>query len=378
MQIIVREGNVNLKEIQLVSFRNYEQEKFIPSDGIHLISGENGRGKTNLLEAIGVGITARSFRTKSLKDVIRFEKKSSYIKTKVFLEGFNHKLEIQINEGHRLLSKDNNKMKTIDEFKRGMGIVVFQPQDLNMIHSSPSLRRTFLDDALRSILPSYEENLKSYYHLLSQRNFALKKLKAEKSLLDVYDIRMAKLGTSILIERLKAVKKLSKWTEESYTLISNQRDKFSMNYLSTLPLHGNLDQLEESYLALLKESFQKDMQVGRTSIGPHLDDLRFSIDGKEAKSFASQGQVRSIVLSLKIAESTLLKQSLGTNPIVLFDDVFSELDPIRREKLMESFKDMQCFITMAEPIEKIFNQNQLNQVRSIKISENGIEEYIRQ
>lgn len=367
---------MNLKEIQLVSFRNYKQEKFIPSNGIHLISGGNGRGKTNLLEAIGVGITARSFRTKSLKDVIQFGEESSYIKTKVVLEGFEHVLEIQINPNHRLLSRDNNKMKTINEFKRGMGIVVFQPQDLNMIHSSPSLRRNFLDDALRSVLPSYEENLKSYYHLLSQRNFALKNLKGEKSLLDIYDIRMAKLGTRILIERLKTIKKLSKWTEESYRLISNQREKFSMNYLSTLPLHGSLDKLEENYLSLLKEYFQKDIKMGRTSIGPHLDDLRFSIDGKEAKSFASQGQIRSIVLSLKIAESTLLKESLGSNPIVLFDDVFSELDPIRREQLMESFKNMQCFITLAEPIEKIFNENQLKQVRSIKISKNGIEEYI--
>lgn len=368
---------MELKTIEFISFRNYDSEIFTASQGIHLISGENGRGKTNLLEAIGLGLTARSFRTKTLKDVIQFEKESSFLKVKVSVEGLTHGLEMEIFPKHRFLTRDNNKMKTIADYRRGMGVVVFQPQDLNMVHSGPSLRRGFLDEALRSILPSYEENIKDYYYLLGQRNFALKKLRGQRSLLEVYDIRMAQLGTAILVDRLKAIKKLSLWTQEAYRTISHDRDTFSMNYLSSLPLHQGVDKLEENYLNLLKEGYSKDLELGRTTIGPHLDDLRFSINGREAKSFASQGQVRSLVLSLKIAESKLLKEALGTDPIVLFDDVFSELDPVRRGQLIDSFKGMQSFITMADPIEKVFSKEQMDRVTCIKIGTNGLEEYKR-
>ncbi|MCD1147914.1 DNA replication and repair protein RecF [Peptoniphilus sp. KCTC 25270] len=366
---------MKIKEMQLVSFRNYENETFTPSPGIHLISGENGRGKTNLLEGIGVSLSARSFRTTTIRDVIQHEKESAYVKTIIDLEGFDHTLEMSIRPGHRFLWRDNNKMKTIGEYKRGIGVVVFQPQDLNMVHSTPSLRRNFLDNAIRTIDGLYEENVKNYYHLISQRNFALKKHKREKNLFEVYDYQLAKIGSYILVERLKNIKKLNNWAKEAYGTISNQRDSFQMNYMSTLPISSDIKELEKMYHQLMRDNLYKDMEMGRTTIGPHLDDLRFQIDGKEAKSFASQGQIRSVVLSLKIAESLLIREALGSNPIVLFDDVFSELDPIRREKLLESFKGMQSFITMAEPIEKIFYKEQLEDIRPIKITEKGIEEY---
>lgn len=343
---------MRLYNLHLVNFRNYSNESFAPDHGTNLIIGANGKGKTNLMEAVSLLSVGRSFRTNNIAEVIQFKKTSAYLKGTMEVNGYEELLEIDIRRRNRHLSKNNNPMKSIKEYRQEKITVVFQPMDLNMIRQSPSLRRNYLDEMLKGISPAYEENLRRYNKVLYQRNYTLKRLKYDKSLIQVYNVHLAALGARIIYERLKYIKKISQWTKEAYREISNQSEDLEVTYLSTLPFYKDFDVLQQAYLDLLEQNLPEDLEKGRTTIGPHLDDLRFTLDGKNAKNFASQGQQRSIVLALKFSEVKLIREVLGINPIVLLDDVFSELDKVRRRMLMNYIEGMQVFISYAESIDR--------------------------
>ncbi len=346
---------MRLEEIFLVNFRNYNRQFFSPGPGVNMITGLNGRGKTNLMEAIALVATGRSFRTNTLRDVIQFGRDSAYVRASLLIQDFDHTMEMEILQGSRKLVRDHQEVQSIKDFKQNQMVVTFQPEDLLMVKSSPSLRRKYLDELLRGIYPLYDENIKQYQYVLNQRNYSLKRLQWEKSLLNVYNIQLAKLGSQILYERLKNIKLLSKWTTELYRAISRQQETLEISYLSTLPFHQDLNEMEGVYLEKLNDNYELDLKQGRTGLGPHLDDLQFKLNGRDAKIFASQGQQRSIVLALKLAEVKLIRYVLGVKPIVLLDDVFSELDHERKKDLLNLLGSMQTFITMTEPTEEIKN-----------------------
>lgn len=224
-------------------------------------------------------------------------------------------------------------------------MVLFNPEDLNIIKYSPKERRKFLDDLLSNIDLNYDFYMYKYRRLLFERNKLLK-MNMDRNLLDVYDREIVRNGTKIIIMRLKTIKKLNEIAKKHYKNLSG--DDLNITYLSTVPVFVDEEELMENYLRILKESLPKDLEKRYTTIGPHRDDLDFKINKFSSKSYGSQGEQRSIVLSLKLAEADLIRDLYKTKPLLLLDDVFSEIDSKRSRYLLHSLKDLQTFITTTE------------------------------
>ncbi|WP_394274053.1 DNA replication/repair protein RecF [Peptoniphilus lacydonensis] len=336
---------MKLKYLRLFNFRNYKSLDFIPGENINVLYGLNASGKTNLLESIYMSIRANSFRNQKDRDLINIGENSSSIITRYNIENFkdDYRVEISNFENKKLFINDE-KVNT-KEYRKSRFVVLFSPEDLNMIKYSPKDRRKFLDDLLSNIDLNYDFYMYRYRKLLFERNKLLKSCK-DKNLLDVYDREIVKNGTKIIIMRLKTIKKLNEIAKKHYKNISG--DDLNITYLSTVPILTEERELTENYLKLLKSSLSKDIEKKYTTIGPHRDDLDFKINKYSSKSYGSQGEQRSIVLSLKLSEADLIKELYKTNPILLLDDVFSEIDSNRSRYLLYSLKNLQTFITTTE------------------------------
>lgn len=336
-----------VKTLDLVSFRNHDHLSMTFGEDMYRLIGPNGLGKTNFLEGIYVAMTGRSFRTHALKEVITFGAEYSYLASTIHIDTFDHKLQLTIKDDGKYYLRDNNPIKRAKDYGRGLGVVVFEPKHLQMVQGSPSGRRNFLDEMLRMTSSAYDESYSGYYHVLYQRNYVLRKLK-EPSLLDVYDRRLSTYAAVLLKERLKFLKRMAPGVSKYYEAISGDRESLEVRYKASFPV-TRIEALEEEFYESLKLSRGSDRERGRTGIGPHLDDLSFLLDGVEAKKYASTGQIRSIVLALKCLEIERIGDFLGSDPVVLLDDVLSELDEMRRDVLLSEIKG-QCFITSAEEI----------------------------
>lgn len=336
---------MKLKYLRLFNFRNYKSLDFIPGENINVLYGLNASGKTNLLESIYMSIRANSFRNQKDRDLINIGENSSSIITRYNIENFkdDYRVEISNFENKKLFINDE-KVNT-KEYRKSRFVVLFSPEDLNMIKYSPKDRRKFLDDLLSNIDLNYDFYMYRYRKLLFERNKLLKSC-TDKNLLDVYDREIVKNGTKIIIMRLKTIKKLNEIAKKHYKNISG--DDLNITYLSTVPILTEERELTENYLKLLKSSLSKDIEKKYTTIGPHRDDLDFKINKYSSKSYGSQGEQRSIVLSLKLSEADLIKELYKTNPILLLDDVFSEIDSNRSRYLLYSLKNLQTFITTTE------------------------------
>ncbi|MDU5594815.1 DNA replication/repair protein RecF [Peptoniphilus rhinitidis] len=336
---------MKLKYLRLFNFRNYKSLDFIPGENINVLYGLNASGKTNLLESIYMSIRANSFRNQKDRDLINIGENSSSIITRYNTENFkdDYRVEISNFENKKLFINDE-KVNT-KEYRKSRLVVLFSPEDLNMIKYSPKDRRKFLDDLLSNIDLNYDFYMYRYRKLLFERNKLLKSC-TDKNLLDVYDREIVKNGTKIIIMRLKTIKKLNEIAKKHYKNISG--DDLNITYLSTVPILTEERELTENYLKLLKSSLSKDIEKKYTTIGPHRDDLDFKINKYSSKSYGSQGEQRSIVLSLKLSEADLIKELYKTNPILLLDDVFSEIDSNRSRYLLYSLKNLQTFITTTE------------------------------
>ncbi|MDY3118300.1 MAG: DNA replication/repair protein RecF [Peptoniphilus sp.] len=336
-----------VRQLHIVSFRNHDRLSIDLEPRIYRMIGPNGTGKTNFLEAIYFAMTGRSFKTTALKELISFGKDEAYAAAKVDIGDFTHDMEISLRQNKRRLLRDHNPVKNTSAYSRGMGVVLFEPAHLQMVQGSPSERRRFMDDMLRMTSTSYEEAYTSYYHVLYQRNVVLRKLN-DGNLLDVYDLSLARYASVILKERLRFLKRMAPSVCNYYKVISDEKEVLQVRYKASFPVALD-DGLEEAFYDSLKARRSVDRERGRTGIGPHLDDLSFLLDGEEAKKFASTGQIRSIVLAMKCMEIDRVEEHIGSAPVILLDDVFSELDERRRSLLLKMIGG-QCFITAAEPV----------------------------
>ena len=339
-----------VSQLNMVSFRNHRRLFMDLEPEMYRIVGPNGTGKTNFLEAIYLSMTGRSFKTTSLKEVIAFGEESAFVASTVVLDDFARDMEITVKQDKRRFLRDHNPVKNTSAYGRGMGVVLFEPGHLQMVQGSPSRRRAFIDDMLRVLSPAYDEAYSAYYHVLYQRNVVLRKLR-DVDLLDVYDRSLATYAAVILKERLKFLKRMAASVSTYYEAIAASGEHLELRYKASFPvlLGGGL---EAAFYESLKERRSRDRERGRTSIGPHLDDLSFLLNGEEAKKFASTGQIRSIVLAMKCMEIDRVSEQLGEAPVVLLDDVMSELDENRRRMLLSMIRG-QCFITAAEPMEAL-------------------------
>ena len=344
---------MRISRLHLEQFRNIESLSVFPCETVNIIYGDNAQGKTNLLEAIWLLSGAKSFRGAKDADLIRFGERRALIESDFFCAGRQQTSKIQL-EGKKTAWLNDIRQDSITAFAGIFTTVVFSPSHLGLVKDGPAGRRKFLDTSICQITPRYIGMIGQYQRILLQRNTLLKDISYASALLDTLDIwdeKLSALGGVIIRMRMEYTRRLQKEAEDIYKGISMERESFSLDYRPfELPVQEGQTQREISSLLLEKmmQTRSEDLRSGSTGIGPHRDDLEISINGRSVRSFGSQGQQRSSVLALKLAESRCIGDILGERPVILLDDVMSELDQNRREYLLNHLTGSQIFITCCD------------------------------
>lgn len=334
-----------LESLHLNHFRNYQELNITFRNGLNVFLGENAQGKTNIIESIYFLALTRSHRTRTDKDLVQFHQK------KLSLSGLLHRkvgkipLDIELTEKGRITKVNHLKQAKLSDYIGHMNVVLFAPEDLQLIKGSPALRRKFIDVELGQMKPIYLSDLSQYHHILKQRNTYLKSSDTiDNTFLSVLDEQLAEYGSKIITHRIAFLKQLEQFANQKIMSISEQREILTINYQSSIDF-TKTDNLVDVFLTKLSSNRKRDLLKKNTSIGPHRDDIIFYLNNVNAH-YGSQGQHRSLVLSLKLAEIDLMKEITGEYPILLLDDVMSELDNNRQLKLLETISGhIQTFIT---------------------------------
>lgn len=321
----------------------------------NIFIGKNAQGKTNLLEAIYICATGRSFRTNRDKEIINFNKNEAYVGAQINIGKYEKFIEIKLErEKTKRIRVNKTELKSYKELYSGLNVVVFSPEDLKLVKDGPGERRSFLDMEISQIRPIYNFNINRYNKVLFQRNNLLRSSKFGKNisgLLEIFDIQLAKIGTDIILERKKYIEELSKIANITHNKITLSSESLKLNYISNIEILDDKIEMEKRYLDKLKKYIEKDIESASTQLGPHRDDILMTVNNNELKTYGSQGQQRTAVLSIKLSEVELIKKERGIYPVLLLDDVFSELDEQRRKYLIKSFEDMQTLITVTDAID---------------------------
>ena len=344
-------------KISLSDFRNIESLEIVPGEKVNIICGENAQGKTNLMEALWLFTGAKSFRQTKDSEFIRFGAEKGNLKADFFSENREQNAEITFSPG-KSLKKNGIDIKTAAEYAGTIGGVVFSPSHMNLFRDGPKERRRLIDTSLCQLYPKYLSVLADYKKVLDQRNTVLKDERYHSGLIDmidIYDEQLARLGGSIIRTRVNYCESLNKKAAEIYKGMSRGREIFRAEYITTVLLEGEhadssmstADWAQKFYDAL-QSTRNYDFEHGATSFGPHRDDLEVSLDEMPGRSFGSQGQQRSCILSLKLGEAKMLGEAMGEPPLILLDDVMSELDSIRRDYLLNSIGESQIFLTCCD------------------------------
>lgn len=332
-----------VKSLTVKNFRNLSDLKIEPDEKMNVICGPNAQGKTNLLEALWLFTGAKSFRGSKESELLAFGEKEAKLKLEFTKNNVLIDAEIEISD-RRKAYLNGNALSSPGKFAGNFSSIIFSPQDIGLIKDGPSVRRRFLDTAIFQIYPKYAEHLKSYVRAVAQRNAALKDLYFNSSiapLIDVFDEEIINHGTEIIKYRQKYIKALKETVPEIYFGISQKKEVLTVSYICNC----SAEFLRER----LKEARKEDSRSGITSVGPHRDDIEFLINDNSARLYGSQGQKRSVALTLKLAEAEILKQKTGEETVALLDDVFSELDPERQGYILNHIKNWQVFITCCDP-----------------------------
>ncbi len=342
-----------VKSLEFVNYRNLNHDVLYPTDGINVICGENAQGKTNLLECMWLCTGGRSFRGSKENELIKFGEKFSEINMSFYSCGREQTIQIIIQNGKRKPILNDVPKNYVSQIVGSFCAVVFSPNHLSLIKNGPEERRNFVDAAICQIKPAYTSVLSRYKKILNERNALLKDIPRHRELedtLEIWNEKLASEGSLIAAERFAYMDKLSIPAAEFYDGISKGKEKIDISYKmnSGAEKSMNTKDIELTILETLRKKQQDDIYCGYTSSGIHRDDIIVKINGKEARSFGSQGQQRSAVLSLKLAEATVLGDKKGEKPVILLDDVLSELDSSRQDYLLRKLKGMQVFISCCE------------------------------
>ena len=327
--------------LQIADYRNIEWADVELKNGINILYGQNAQGKTNFLESVYMCSTGRSHRTKFDRELVKFDKKESHVRVYVQKNNTSEKIDVHIKKDDKKgVAVNGIPLKKLGDLFGTLYGVIFSPEDLQLIKSSPGERRKFMDIELCQLSNVYYYNLQQYYKILKQRNNLLKEITKKPSLeetLFVWDSQLIDFGRKIIESRRKFILKINEIASKKHDEITNGSEKLVVEY------KPNTD--EENFEKKLTENIKRDIYLGSTSVGPHKDDISFLINGSEVKTYGSQGQQRTAALSAKLAEIEIIKTETGETPVLLLDDVLSELDEGRQYYLMESIKDIQTIIT---------------------------------
>ncbi|GEN47600.1 DNA replication/repair protein RecF [Ligilactobacillus pobuzihii] len=341
-----------LKKLHLKNFRNYEDTSLEFSPGINVLLGQNAQGKTNLLESIYVLATARSHRTANDHELIRFGNNDADIMGFVHRRADDLPLELELGKRGKKARVNHLEQAKLSQYIGQLNVILFAPEDLSLVKGSPNGRRRFIDMEFGQIAPRYLHDLTSYRGVLKQRNRYLKLLSARKTndrvYLDVLSEQLASFGGSIIAQRQKFLDDLEKYAQELHLSITQRQEKLSFEYDSKLKnIAGYSEQeLQQLMYQQLQEQYEKEIFQGTTLIGPHRDDIKFLINDKNVQTYGSQGQQRTTALSVKLAEIDVMKEQTGEYPLLLLDDVLSELDGQRQTHLLKTIQNkVQTFLT---------------------------------
>ncbi|MTI68440.1 MAG: DNA replication/repair protein RecF [Firmicutes bacterium] len=356
---------MHVKSIRLINFRNYNNLRIKLNKKLNIFLGNNAQGKTNLLESINISSLGKSFRTNKDKELINIDKGEAYIGLEVEKKDFNKLIEIKLEKNKAKRVKINRvELEKISEMIGVLNVVIFSPEDLKIIKFGPGERRNFLDTEISQLKPIYRYNLGKYNKILYQRNNLLKNIQYDKNkikLIDVWDEQLTNIGSNIIINRLSFLENISNISKKIHKNITGDLETLNLNYLNSFPIKDIIDSennikslkndIKNRFFDILKKNLNKDIEKGTTQIGPHRDDIEILINKKDARIFGSQGQQRTAALSLKLAEVELINNEIGEYPVLLLDDVLSELDVNRRKYLISTFKDIQTIITSTDDID---------------------------
>ncbi|MGN0166343.1 MAG: DNA replication/repair protein RecF [Lachnospiraceae bacterium] len=330
-----------IQSLKLSDFRNYENLDINFSEGINILYGDNAQGKTNVLESMFVAATTKSHRGSKDKEMVMLGKEESHIRLGLKKQGINHRIDMHIKKSSaKGAAIDGIRIKRGAELYGMLHIVSFSPEDLTMIKNGPSERRRFMDMELCQLDKIYINCLSKYNKIILQRNNLLKQIPYNNELiqtLEVWNEQLATYGWQIIHTREQFVNEIEKILSEKHRIITDGKEDLKIIY------KPNAD--KENLAAELAESIKKDIEQKTTTKGPHRDDIIFEINGVNARIFGSQGQQRSIALALKLAEIELVKRKINDTPVLLLDDVLSELDRNRQIRLLSEIGGVQTFLT---------------------------------
>lgn len=345
------------KKTELVNFRNIERAELEFSDGVNVLVGGNAEGKTNMLEAIYLFALGKSFRGAKEEEIIRFgeENASATIYFKDNARSDVQKISVSMKKGKRRRIEVNGvKINRLSEMIGTFRAVLFCPEHLSIIKDGPSMRRGYLDVAISQFRPVYLNSLRRYMNILEERNRLIRNaeddIKTFKATIDLWSEQLAHEAANVSYFREIYVKKVEKKVSEAFREMSGDREKTEIEYLGSSKQESYSDkaETEKKYLSLLTENVDRELKAGTTLYGVHKDDMDIKINGKSSRLFASQGQQRSLAIAMKLAEGDICLEETGDNPVLLLDDVLSELDEKRRDYLLGRVRDRQVIITTCE------------------------------
>lgn len=349
---------MNIRSIELKNFRNYENLEISFDEGTNILFGDNAQGKTNILEAAYMSGTTKSHKGSRDKEMIRFGEEEAHLKTVVVRGGREYQIDMHLKKNRaKGIAIDKIPIKKASELFGILNIVFFSPEDLNIIKNGPAERRRFLDSELCQLDRIYLADLTNYNKILAQRNKLLKDMIYRPGLSDtlpVWDMQLIETGKKIIRRRKQFVEELREIVSDIHYRISGGKEELFLKY------EPNIDDIFfEDELSRAKE---KDKKLCQTSVGPHRDDLLFSIGDVDIRKYGSQGQQRTSALSLKLSEIELVRQSISDTPVLLLDDVLSELDSSRQNYLLNNISDTQTIITCTGLDEFVRNRFTVNRV----------------
>lgn len=339
-----------ISKINLLNFRNYKTEKIELGKDINIFYGENAQGKTNIIESIFFGSMGKSFRAKKDLEVIKLNENEAIVEIFFEKKDRDGKIKIEISNKKNVFL-NGVKLKKLSQLLGNINIVIFTPDDINILKGGPQNRRKFLDIMISQLKPNYMYNLNLYKKTIEQRNKYLRQIREEnktEKLLDIWDEKLVEYADQIYKYRKYYIEKIKEKIKKIHSDITEEKEEIEIKYLTCC-------KNKEEYLNLLKEKRKIDIIKGYTTKGIHGDDFNIFINNKQLDIYGSQGQYRTAILSLKMSELEIIEDEIGEMPILLLDDFMSELDEKRRNHLLEKIRDIQVIITCTDKI-KLENQ----------------------
>ena len=353
-----------IKSLELADFRNYDSLHIDFSSGTNILYGDNAQGKTNILEAIYLSATTKSHKGSKDKDIVNFYKEESHIRTYLEKDGIDTRVDMHLRKNKsKGIAIDGQKIKKAAELLGLLNVVFFSPEDLSIIKNGPAERRRFVDMELCQLDQFYLYNLNHYNKIVNQRNKLLKDMNFNPSLrdtLNIWDSQLISFGNKIIERRKIFIEQLNEIIFDIHKRLSGDKEDLTINY--------EPDVLIEDYEKNLTLNQERDIKLKQTTTGPHRDDFSFMVKDIDIRKFGSQGQQRTAALSLKLSEIELVKKMTNDNPVLLLDDVLSELDSNRQNYLLSTIGNIQTIITCTGLDEFVNNRFEIDKVFHI---ENG-------